>query len=404
MTDNAIRMPLLVIGDSSRELVRASGQEERWLQELIHRHPGCLPMDQIEPGIGHLIPVCLELPLRVGAVDNLLLTPEGDLVMVEVKLWRNPEARRKVVAQVLEYATALFELEYSELERAVKKADFNGGESPERLYDLVDGADALPENEFVDRINRNLREGRIVVLIVGDGIRTDAEALVTGLQAHANFHFTFALVEMPVYARSVADSNDGYIVVPHTLVKTVEVPRFTIRTTGGATVVMDSGVDDLEAAKPSRRTSLSSEDFFEMMKGRGPDIPEKLKQFFDEIDGIGVRPKFLGSLNLKWDQPEGKPVNLGYIRPSGKIWTEASFWQVDDDLAEAYNSNVANIFDGKVKSGGKKKDGSVDSWVTRPDGTVFRIENVVDRLSDWRGVMEDFQNAIRTRAQNRDAY
>ncbi len=43
-------------------------------------------MDEIEPGIGHLIPVCMELPLRVGSVDNLFITPEGNLVIVEVKL------------------------------------------------------------------------------------------------------------------------------------------------------------------------------------------------------------------------------------------------------------------------------------------------------------------------------
>ena len=404
MTDNAIGTPLLVTGDSSRKLVRASSLDERWLQELIHQHPSCLPMNQVEPGIGHLIPVCLELPLRVGVVDNLLLTPEGDLVMVEVKLWRNPEARRKVVAQTLEYATALFDLDYSGLERAVKKADFNGGERPERLYDLVDGADALPENEFVDRINRNLREGRIVVLIVGDGIRTDAEALVTGLQAHANFHFTFALVEMPVYARSVADSIDEYIVMSHTLVKTVEVPRFTIRTTGSDIVVRDSGVDDLEAAKPSRRTGISSEKFFEKMKDRGRDIPEKLKQFLDEIDEIDIHPEFKRSLNLKWDRPKGKPVNFGYILLSGKILTEASYWKVEVDLAEDYNLHLAKRFDGKVSTIRKKKDGSAaDRGVTQLDGSVFRIEDVVDRLSEWREVMEDFQNAIRTRTRERDA-
>ncbi len=50
-------------------------------------------MDQIEPGIGPLVPVCMELPLHVGSVDNLFITPEGHLVVVEVKLWRNPEAR-----------------------------------------------------------------------------------------------------------------------------------------------------------------------------------------------------------------------------------------------------------------------------------------------------------------------
>ncbi len=317
-------------------------------------------MDQIEPGIGRLISVCMELPLSVGPVDNLLLTPEGNLVMVEVKLWSNPEARRQVVAQALDYATAMFQLDYDRLETAVMQADFDGAERPERLYDLIDGGDALPEKMFVDRINRNLREGRIVVLIAGDGIRTDAEALISGLQAHANFHFTFALVEMPVYVRSLPDSADEFTVIPQTLVKTVTVPRFTIRTGGGAMAVHDTGMDDREATKPSRRSNISSEEFFDAMEARAPHLPEKLKKFLDEIDAIDVRAEFLGALNLKWDQPQGKPVNLGYIRPSGDVWTDASYWQVDDDLAEDYNSALAKLFGGEVRAGRRKKDGGAD--------------------------------------------
>ena len=30
-------------------------------------------------------------------MDNLFITPEGHLVVVEVKLWRNPEARNAVI-------------------------------------------------------------------------------------------------------------------------------------------------------------------------------------------------------------------------------------------------------------------------------------------------------------------
>lgn len=402
MTDNATGTPLFVSGDTSDQLVRASGLEERWLQELIHRHPGCLPMDQIEPGLGGLMPVCMELPLRVGFVDNLLMTPQGNLVIVEVKLWRNPESRRRVVAQALDYATALFELDYDQLEAAVKKADFEGATKPNRLYDLFDGADVLPEKTFVDRVNRNLREGRIVVLIVGDGIRTDAESLVTGLQAHANFHFTFALVEMPVYARRLSDANQEFVVIPHTLVKTVTVPRFTISTTDGATIVRDAGMDEAEAKKPSRRSNISSEAFFEAMEARSPDLPEKLKQFLDDIDRIGVRAEFLASLNLKWDQPQGKPVNLGYIQPSGEVWTEASYWQVDDDLAEDYNLALANLFGGEVRTGRRRKDGGGDRWVTRSDGGAFYIEEVADCFSDWRSLMENFQDAIQARARKRE--
>ena len=82
------------------------------MQRLIHQHPTCLPMDQIEPGIGPLVARLYGTSApALGTVDNLFITPEGHLVVVEVKLWRNPEARRKVVAQTLEYATALFKLE-----------------------------------------------------------------------------------------------------------------------------------------------------------------------------------------------------------------------------------------------------------------------------------------------------
>ena len=401
---NATGKPILVSGTDAIELTPAHGRNERWLQELIHRHPRCLPMEQIEPGLGRLVPVCLELPLRVGMVDNLMVTPEGNLVIVEVKLWRNPEARRQVVAQALDYATAMFELDYEGLQSAVGRAEFPGSSQPARLYDLVvDGADALPEALFVDRVNRNLREGRIVILIVGDGIRSDAESLVNGLQSHANFHFTVALVELPVYSRERSEGAEELVVVPHTLLKTVTVPRFTVSAADGHAVVHDAGMDESKAKKPSRRTSISSEDFFEAMQRRGTDVPSKLKAFLDDLDGIGVRADFLASLNLKWDQPDGKPVNMGYVRRSGEICTDASYWQVDNDLAENYNAALARLFGGKVRTLRQKKDGNRDRWVAHADGRLFRVEEVADRLGQWTALVEEFQYAILARREERKA-
>ena len=400
---SATGKPIVVSGHDSVELAPASGQSERWLQELIHRHPQCLPMEQVEPGLGRLIPVCLELPLRVGYVDNLMVTPEGNVVIVEVKLWRNPEARRQVLAQALDYATALFELDYEGLQAAVGKAEFVDSGKPERLYDLVAGVgDALPEKQFVDRVNRNLRDGRIVVLIVGDGIRSDVESLVNGLQAHANFHFTVALVELPVYSRRLGEEVEEFVVVPHTLVKTVTIPRFTVSTADGKATVRDAGMDESEAKKPSRRTTISSDDFFDAMRARDPKLPEKLKVFLDHIDGIGVRAEFQASLHLKWEQPEGNPVNMGYVRRSGEIWTDASYWQVDDGLAEDYNQALARLFRGQVKTVRQKKDGGRDRSVARADGRLFRVEEVADRLPGWRALMEDFQDAILARTERRE--
>lgn len=78
--------------------------DEAWLQTLLHGHPKIFPIEQIEPGFGDLIPLCRELSLlfgggRSGALDNLFVTRDGKLVLVEAKLWRNPEARRTAVAQ-----------------------------------------------------------------------------------------------------------------------------------------------------------------------------------------------------------------------------------------------------------------------------------------------------------------
>jgi hypothetical protein len=67
----------------------------------------------------------------------------------EAKLWRNPEARRQVVGQVLDYAKELARWSYEELQGAVRLAR---SEPDLKLYDLVCGPEAAPEQEaaFVD--------------------------------------------------------------------------------------------------------------------------------------------------------------------------------------------------------------------------------------------------------------
>jgi hypothetical protein len=105
----------------------ASGYDEDWLQGLLHGQPSVFPIEQIETGFGDLIPLCRELPLmfgagRSGSLDNVFVTSTGGIVLVEAKLWRNPQARREVVAQAMEYAGAVFRMNYEEFERTVRKA------------------------------------------------------------------------------------------------------------------------------------------------------------------------------------------------------------------------------------------------------------------------------------------
>ena len=84
------------------------GYDEAWIRDLVFAHPAALPVNEIEPSFGPLIPVCTELDTRTaGFADALFLNPLGMPTLVECKLWRNPEARREVVGQILDYASAL---------------------------------------------------------------------------------------------------------------------------------------------------------------------------------------------------------------------------------------------------------------------------------------------------------
>ena len=110
---------------------------------------------------------------------------------METKLWRNPEARRTVVAQLIEYASHLSTWTYTKLRQAVLESQSNAQASTDPLIDLVDDDDeGVNEREFVDRINRNLRLGRFVLLIVGDGIHEDVEQMADFLNQTPQLQFT----------------------------------------------------------------------------------------------------------------------------------------------------------------------------------------------------------------------
>lgn len=92
------------------------------------------------------------MPTRHGPIDLILLTADGDVVLVEVNLWRNPQARREVVAQSLDYAACLFEMGYEEFEQAVLKGHHGERPKPSKLVDLFPDAERSLEATFVDAV------------------------------------------------------------------------------------------------------------------------------------------------------------------------------------------------------------------------------------------------------------
>lgn len=218
------------------------------IQALVHAHPGALPIAEIDPMFVGAVPICRELNTSAGPIDNFLVTPTGLPVLVECKLWRNPEGRREVVGQILNYAKELSRWSSSDLQRevSIRLKQRDGNPLLERVRAAYPEVD---EMEFNDALTLNLRRGRFLLLIVGDGIRAGVEAIAEYLQAHAGLHFSLGLVEMPIYLLP----DGSRLVVPRVLAKTLVIARNVVSVPEGYALV-----DEQEVAEVPRRPGLTS--------------------------------------------------------------------------------------------------------------------------------------------------
>ena len=103
--------PFIVTDKGETELLErvafGSGFSDNWLQNRLFENPQSLPLLEIDPAYQQVCPLCMEMSTGAGPIDVIYVTPQGRLVIIETKLWRNPGARRKVVAQILDYAKEL---------------------------------------------------------------------------------------------------------------------------------------------------------------------------------------------------------------------------------------------------------------------------------------------------------
>ena len=135
MKKSAYGKPLFLSNEHEvTPLTKNESLDERTVQELILRNPECLPISEIDESYNPIIPVCKELNTTAGPLDILMVSPNGELTIIETKLWRNPEARRKVVAQILDYAKELSSWTYEDLQREINR---RLGKKGNTLYEIV---------------------------------------------------------------------------------------------------------------------------------------------------------------------------------------------------------------------------------------------------------------------------
>jgi hypothetical protein len=234
---------------------------ESWLQDLLYRFPQTMPIAEIDDSFAGIVPVCKEMNTPVGPVDVVYITPTGRPVVVEVKLWRNPEARRKVVGQILDYAKELSQWNYERFDAAVRSARRVewGGANPTGLFEVARQAiPSLDEPRFIDSVTQSLQRGDFLLMVVGDGIREGVGAIAQFIEGHGTMHFTFGLVEMAIHRMP----DGAHLVQPRILAQSTIIRRTVIQLVGSGMIAKEQTTMDSDSEGPDNQDIIRTREKF----------------------------------------------------------------------------------------------------------------------------------------------
>jgi len=156
---------------------------EAQLQELIENHPeiiageifteDLIDPDQIDPDSPQWV-LIREAPVDgIGRVDHLFVGQDRKLTFVEVKRGTNPDLRRKVVGQMLDYVAN------TTIERIKNSLD------KDKLSIL--GITPKSEAAFWQEIDKNLQDGNVRLLFVAESIPPELQKIIEFLNEQMEY-------------------------------------------------------------------------------------------------------------------------------------------------------------------------------------------------------------------------
>jgi hypothetical protein len=162
---------------------------EKDLHDVLTLHPALLPAEDL--GLGTTVVVGRESSLTSGYADLVLVDDRGQLCLVEVKKEGNPDTRQ-VVAQLLDYAAALWGQTVGEFESGVVAgylAHLDDEPQPVSLTDHLarafgdDEAAAAAAALAIERLEQTLAAGDFTLVVAAPEIPVGVQRVLDYLNA-----------------------------------------------------------------------------------------------------------------------------------------------------------------------------------------------------------------------------
>lgn len=166
--------------DDWQRLSPSGFPSEEKLHDLVEGAPGLLPLSG-NPSVAVL---GREVSVGPGYADLIAVEPDGRLAIIEIKLRRNSEARRAVVAQILTYAAYLKGSAVADLESLLRShLDKAGAESVLDLVRASDQGAEIEAAEFREGLAESLVAGAFRLVLVLDEAPSELVQLVGYLES-----------------------------------------------------------------------------------------------------------------------------------------------------------------------------------------------------------------------------
>jgi hypothetical protein len=174
----------------------------------------------------------------------------------------------------------------------------------------------------------------------------------------------------------------GWVIAPRVPLKTKIIER-------GVVVIAPTGQIRIEppaidkAGKP-RAFSASETEFYDQMEQRRPGLPGQVKSFIDGLVELGISPEFRKSLVLRWQPSPDVVGSLGYIEPTGKVWTA-------DACGTAKRLNKPAAGNGYLQALARAVGGSTrHDHVLGADGRIVDVAALLAHGDAWKQAISQF--------------
>lgn len=334
-------------------------EREDLLQEYIYQNPETVPLYEIKEDV-QLLVLAREFPTNSGPIDALAIDSEGDLYIVETKLYKNPD-KRAVIAQALDYGAALWKHagDFSEflaiLDQHARKTWEKSLNEKLGEYFTLDEAET---SRLLDIVRENLDDGILRFVVLMDRIDGRLKDLV--LYVNQNSQFDVYAVQLECYRY-----EENEIVIPRVY---------------GTEVKKDLGV---RGSGSSRRTWTEEETLAEARKSLSAREYEGFKRLYDFAKshadklnlGTGVTR---GSFGPAYEDVCSRAVFT--LRTNGMFsWNWGWFDRSERELAfrEELFETVRGAFDLSETDKSSYPNYEPDEWIPRIDAVIEGLRSAL---------------------------